>query len=291
MREFRNKVAVITGAGSGIGFAIAERCLQEGMRVALADIEESALANAEKMLTARGGTVRSILTDVSKVKDVENLAQQTLGAFGAVHLLCNNAGVVAGGSIWESSLADWEWVMNVNLWGVIHGIRVFVPIMLSQDTECHVINTASMAALLPSHSSASYHVTKHAVLALSEHLYQTLALRGSKMKVSVLCPGFVKTRIMSAVRNRPAELRGETSEPTMSPEDEEARWASAQDNFKVISPLQLADSVFNAIKEDRFYIFTDDSKFNEMVKKRMEDILEGRNPTVQDLSFLMNPKQ
>lgn len=170
MKEFKDKVAVITGAGSGIGLGIARRCVQEGMKVVLADVERDALAGAEKELTARGGTVLPVLTDVSRADQVEALAKKTIDTFGGVHLLCNNAGVAADGTIWECSLANWEWVIGVNLWGVLNGIRTFVPIMLSQDTEGYVVNTASTAGILPYHPGASYHVTKHAVVALSENL-------------------------------------------------------------------------------------------------------------------------
>jgi NADP-dependent 3-hydroxy acid dehydrogenase YdfG len=148
MKEFKDKVAVITGAASGIGRAIAFRCAQEGMKVVLTDIEEKALTQTETEMKALGAAVLAVLTDVSKASDLEALAQKTLDAFGAVHLLCNNAGVDAGTSIWESSLADWQWVMGVNLWGVIHGVRVFVPIMLEQDTDSHIVNTASISGLV-----------------------------------------------------------------------------------------------------------------------------------------------
>ena len=213
MKEFKGKVAVITGAASGIGLAIARRCVREGMRVVLADVEQSALEQAEKSLTAMGGVVKPVLTDVSKPEQVEALAKEAVKAFGAVHLLFNNAGVGAGASIWETSLADWEWVIGVNLWGVLHGIRVFVPIMLDQDTDCYIVNTASVAGLLNHNFCASYQVTKHAVVALSEHLYLTLTQQGSKIKTSVLCPGFVRTRIISSSRNRTVECRGRCFRP------------------------------------------------------------------------------
>src|ERR1700733_1304081 len=145
MKEFRDKVAVITGAASGLGRAMAERCVQEGMKVVLADVEVEALTKTEASMKASGATVLAIRTDVSEASDVEALAQKTLEVFGAVHLLCNNAGVGTGSAIWKSTIADWEWIIGVNLWGVIHGVRVFVPIMLEQDTECHIVNTASMA--------------------------------------------------------------------------------------------------------------------------------------------------
>lgn len=274
MKEFEGKVAVVTGAASGIGLGLARRCVREGMRVVLADVEQNALEQAEKELAAMGGTVLAVLTDVAKAEQVEALARKTMEAFGAVHLLCNNAGVGAGDSIWESSLADWEWVIGVNLWGVIHGLRVFVPIMLSQDTEGHIVNTASIAGLLPTHPLATYQVTKHAVVALSENLSASLVQRGAKIKASVLCPGFVKTRIMSAARNRPAEFQSETSDKPFTPEAEETFWTDIQAQFKVISPDQLADAVFSAIREEKLYILTH-PEFNEMVRKRMEDILLG----------------
>ena len=170
MQEFKDRVAVITGAASGIGRGLAERCAQEGMKVVLADVEEAALAQTALEFSAAGATLLAVRTDVSRAGDLETLAQQTLKAFGAVHLLVNNAGVGAGGTIWDSTLADWEWVIGVNLWGVIHGLRTFVPIMLAQTTEAHIVNTASIAGLLPYHPGASYQVTKHAVVALSEQL-------------------------------------------------------------------------------------------------------------------------
>ncbi|KJS16451.1 MAG: 3-oxoacyl-ACP reductase [Peptococcaceae bacterium BRH_c4b] len=274
MKEFKDRVAVITGAASGIGLGLAKRCVREGMRVVLADVEQTALEQAEKELAAMGGNVLAVLTDVAKVDQVESLARKTMDTFGAVHLLCNNAGVGAGESIWESSLTDWEWVIGVNLWGVIHGLRAFVPIMLSQDTEGHIVNTASVAGLLPFHPCAAYQVTKHAVVGLSENLSASLARRGAKIKASVLCPGFVKTRITNSARNRPEELKSDSSEAPVSPEMEEAIWADIQAQFKVISPEQVADAVFAAIREERLYILTHPD-LNEIVRKRLEDILSG----------------
>jgi NAD(P)-dependent dehydrogenase (short-subunit alcohol dehydrogenase family) len=167
MKEFTGKVAVITGAASGIGRALADRSVQEGMKAVLADVEAEALANAEASLKATGATVLAVPTDVSQARDVAALAQKTLEVFGAVHLLCNNAGVGMEAAIWESTLDEWESVMGVNLWGVIHGVRAFVPVMLAQDTECHIVNTASMAGLVSGPGLGAYKATKHAVVSLS----------------------------------------------------------------------------------------------------------------------------
>jgi NAD(P)-dependent dehydrogenase (short-subunit alcohol dehydrogenase family) len=181
-KEFKGKVAVITGGASGIGRGIAERCVREGMKVALFDIEEANLTKAETELKTLGGTVLGVRTDVSKRSDVELLARQALDAFGQVHLLFNNAGVGAGGAPWEATWNGWEWVIGVNLWGVIHGVKVFTPLMLAQNTECHIVNTSSAAGLIVGGGSAPYAATKHAVVALSESLYLTLQQRNSLVK-------------------------------------------------------------------------------------------------------------
>lgn len=278
MKEFKDRVAVITGAASGIGRAIAERCAQEGMKVVLADVEEQALAKAENELKAVDADVVAVLTDVSKASDVERLAKKTLDAFGSVHLLFNNAGVSAGTSIWESTLADWEWVLSVNLWGVIHGVRTFVPIMLEQGTEGHIVNTASVAGLTSYHGTGIYKVTKHGVVTLSETLHHELALLQAKIKVSVLCPGFVSTKIIDCARNRPATLQNEPSREPPSPEDVMRYQAWSRTFREAMPPQQVADCVFEAIREERFYILTH-PEYRQMIRLRMEDILLERNPT------------
>ena len=277
MKEFKGKVAVVTGAASGIGRAIAERCAQEGMNVVLADVEEPALVQTEQELRAGGATVLAVRTDVSKAGDVESLAQKTVDAFGAVHVLFNNAGVGGGTTVWGSTLADWEWVMGVNLWGVIHGIHTFVPLMLKQDTECHIVNTASVAGLISGPTLGIYKVTKHGVVSLSETLYCELAERGAKIKVSVLCPGWVNTRIMDSDRNRPAELRNEPGSRPMDPKDQAGIQAMLQAAQTGLSPQQVAECVFDAIRNDTFYIITSPD-WKPMIRQRMEAILEGRNP-------------
>jgi NAD(P)-dependent dehydrogenase (short-subunit alcohol dehydrogenase family) len=275
VNDFKNKTAVITGAASGIGRALAERAAQEGMKVVLADIEEKALTETTQAMQTAGATVLPVFTDVSKPDDIEALAQKTMEAFGAVHLLCNNAGVGGGGTIWERSLADWQWILGVNLWGVIHGVRTFVPLMLKQDVECHVVNTASMAGLVSPPMMGVYSVSKHGVVTLSEILHHELAQRGAKIKVSVLCPGFVNTRIMDSARNRPAELQTDEAE---SPEQQALRQMFREWIENGMPPAQVADCVFRAIREDNFYILTH-AESKEAVRLRMEDILQERNPT------------
>lgn len=277
MNELRDKVAVITGAASGIGRALAERCAQEGMKIVLADVEEPALARAAAELSAAGASVLAVCTDVSKAEDVEALARKALDAFGAVHLLCNNAGVGAGGTIWESTLADWQWVLGVNLWGVIHGVRVFVPIMLAQDTECHVVNTASVAGLLAYHPSATYHVTKHAVVALSEHLHHSLAERGAKIKVSVLCPGWVNTQIMDSARNRPPALQNAPGVEMTTPEGEAVEAEMRRAAEAGLSAQAVAEQVFAAIRAEQLFILTH-PELNQYIQQRAESILQPRSP-------------
>jgi NAD(P)-dependent dehydrogenase (short-subunit alcohol dehydrogenase family) len=275
MKEFKDRVAVITGAASGIGRAMADRCVQEGMRVVLADVEVEALRKTEASMEASGATVLAVRTDVSQARDVEALARKTLEVFGAVHLLCNNAGVGTEAAVWESTIAEWEWVMGVNLWSVIHGVRVFVPIMLAQDAECHIVNTASMAGLLSGPGLGAYKVTKHGVVTLSETLYHELAERGAKVKVSVLCPGIVNTRIMESARNRPGPL---STTARLSPSSG-ARWEVLRQLVQAgMPPAQVADAVFKALRKDQFYILTH-PEGKEYVRTRMEDILHERSPT------------
>ncbi len=279
MKEFQGKVAVITGAASGIGRALAEKSAQEGMKVVLADIEEQALMRISQELEAAGASVLAVQTDVSKAGDVEALAQKAFDIYGAVHLLFNNAGVGAGTIIWESTLADWEWTMGVNLWGVIYGIRAFVPRMLEQDTEGHIVNTASVAGLTSGPDLGIYKVTKQGVVTLSETLYHELALRGAKVKASVLCPGFVNTQIMDSFRNRPSRLQNDPAEEKMGPEGEALLQFMRQAMEAGMPPHQVADIVFQAIRDEKFYILTH-PELKEAIRVRMEDILQERHPTL-----------
>jgi NAD(P)-dependent dehydrogenase (short-subunit alcohol dehydrogenase family) len=278
MKDFQDKVAVVTGAASGIGRALAEKSAAVGMKVVLADVEESALKQAEEELKASGAQVLAVRTDVSQAAEVEALAQQTCDTYGAVHLLFNNAGVVAGTTIWESSLADWQWVLGVNLWGVIHGLHFFVPRMLAQDTEGHIVNTASAAGLVSSSGLGIYKVSKHGVVTLSETLAIELAARGAKLKASVLCPEWVNTRIMDAERNRPQALQNAPEEQHMSPEMAAMVEVVRQLLQAGLPPSEVAEMVFDAIRQEKFYILTDPT-IKRGVQLRMEDILQERMPT------------
>lgn len=275
MKDFKDRVAVVTGGASGIGRAMAERFGAEGMKVVLADVEEQALVQAEAEFREKDIDVLGVLTDVSKPEELEKLAQQTLNAFGAVHIVCNNAGVAgAFGPAWEASLQDWNWIVGVNLWGVIHGVRTFLPIMLEQGEEGHVVNTASLAGLMP--GRGIYGVTKQAVVALSESLFNDLKLMDAKVGVSVLCPGWVDTRLADAERNRPAALANAASRP---PDPKGDAAGEMVRNFLKTgkSPAEIADQVFEAIRDDRLYIITHPD-MDYIIKERFDHILAHENP-------------
>ena len=256
MEDLKGKTAVVTGGASGIGKALAARCCAEGMNVVLADVEEAALAGSRAELERGGGKVVSVVTDVAQPSAVDELARRTLDAFGGVDLLFNNAGVGAGTTIWESTLRDWTWVVGVNLWGVINGIRTFVPLMLKQNRPAQIVNTASIAGLVKGHHSAPYGVTKHAVVALTEQLALELELICAPIKASVLCPSWVNTRINESGRNRPAELRNQAG--TESPPTPEMlkRWEELQEFVRrATPPREIADAVFEeGIRRGKLYI-------------------------------------
>jgi len=277
MKHFDGKVAVITGGASGLGRAMADRFARAGMRIVLADVEPNALARAEAEMKAAGAEVISVRTDVSKAADVEALAQKTLAAFGAVHLVANNAGVAPLGSAWENSVADWEWTLGVNLCGVIHGVRVFTPIMLAQGGEAHIVNTASVSGLISPPGSAMYNVTKHAVVTLTETLYHDLALKQARVGCSVLCPAYVPTGIVDSERNRPTLLQNPAREKTAEQQAREALLRKAVTSGKQ-SAGDVAQKVFEAVRDGRFYILTH-PRIKPSIQWRMEDILQERNPT------------
>jgi NAD(P)-dependent dehydrogenase (short-subunit alcohol dehydrogenase family) len=274
MRELTDRVAVITGAASGIGRALAERFASERMKVVLADVEEEPLARAARAIEDRGASVLAVPTDVSSAQQVEALKEETLRTFGGVHIVCSNAGVGGGGGpVWERTLRDWQWTLGVNLWGVIHGIRTFVPTMLGQDTEGHVVNTASLAGLMSLPFGSVYHATKHAVVTISESLHYELEMIGSKVKVSVLCPGFVATNIADSERNRPPHLQ-DPERPVSEGERVRALIASGMPSEEV------AERVLEAIRKERLYVFPDPEPL-AAVRRRMEEILDQRNPTFE----------
>ena len=279
MKEFKNKVAVITGAASGIGRGLAEYSLQKGMKVVLADVEKEALAETESELSAVGADITAIVTDVAKPADVQRLASKTIDAYDKVDLLFNNAGVAAGASLWESTHNDCKWVIGVNICGVINSIREFVPIMLKQGTSGHIINTSSIAGLSTYHPSALYHLTKHGIVALSEQLHHDLAMRKAKIKVSVLCPGAVNTNIMDAERNRPQKYLNDLSEIKEPPEPDEMEEAFRQMIQSGMQPATVAERVFQAIADEKFFIFTH-PEMKPLIHARMEDILQERNPVL-----------
>ena len=281
MKDFKDKVAVITGAASGIGYGLAERAAREGMKVVLADVEEDALVNAEKEIKKMGVATLEVKTDVSKAEDVKALAEKTLDTFGEVHLLFNNAGVSAGSTAWESTLADWKWVLGVDLWGDIHGIHFFVPIMLKQNSECYIVNTASVAGLSNNAGNDPYLVCKHGVVALSEALYRELTQGGHNIGVSVVCPGVIKTGILESSRNRPVELQNPPDENTdiTDPKIKEVKQAYRELIKSAMLPDQVADIVFQAITEKKFYVLPNVEQFMPWIKTRMDDILQQRNPS------------
>ncbi|MBV9756548.1 MAG: SDR family NAD(P)-dependent oxidoreductase, partial [Alphaproteobacteria bacterium] len=251
MREFAGRVAVITGAASGFGREFARIAASLGMRVVLADIEPAPLDAVAAELRAGGCEVLAERVDVSRAADVERLASRSVERFGAVHLLFNNAGVAGGGGlIWESTVNGWTWVLGVNLWGVIHGVRCFVPLMLRQGDACHVVNTASAAGLISAQTMGVYNVSKHAVVTLTETLYHDLRLAGGNIGVSLLCPAFVDTGIAEAERNRPAELR-DAAPPTPSQRAARAAAAKATASGR-LSAAEVARLTFDAIRDHRF---------------------------------------
>ncbi|HEV7662481.1 MAG TPA: SDR family NAD(P)-dependent oxidoreductase [Chloroflexota bacterium] len=278
MRDFAGKVAVVTGAASGIGFGLATRLAEEGMKVVLADVEEPALQAAVASLHERGfADVIGVPTDVSDAVAVEALAQATLDAFDKVHVVCNNAGVGGGfGKIWEASLKDWQWALNVNLWGVIHGVHTFVPLLLEHGEPGHVVNTASVAGLVP--GARVYSVTKHAVVALSEALYHNLRQISAPIGASVLCPGLIDTRIMFGYRNRPVDLRNAADETASRRELERAERIANMSQELGMPPAVVAQKVVDAIRDEQFYVLTHDH-FDATIRDRMEDILQRRVPT------------
>ena len=278
--EFKGRTAVLTGAGSGFGLECARIGARLGMNLVLVDVQQDALDRAEAEMKAAGAQVLARRVDVASAADMEALAQAVLQRFGAPHFVFNNAGVGAGGLVWENTVQDWEWVLGVNLWGVIHGVRLFTPMMLeAAQTDPayrgHIVNTASMAGLLTPPNMGIYNVSKHAVVALSETLYQDLSLVTDQVGASVLCPYFVPTGIHQSERNRPSDLAA--AKPTRSQLIGQAMSDKAVTSGKVTA-AEVAQKVFDAVAANQFYIYSH-PKAIASVQTRLEDILQARNPT------------
>ena len=279
--DFKNKTAVLTGAGSGFGLECARIGANLGMNLVLADVQQDALDKTVAEMEAAGAPVLGMRVDVSKADQMQTFADAAFKRFGAPHFVFNNAGVGAGGLIWENTARDWEWVLGVNVMGVVHGVQMFTPMMLAAAKadpafQGHIVNTASMAGLLNAPNMGIYNVSKHAVVALSETLYQDLALVTDQVSASVLCPFFVPTGISQSHRNRPDELKTE-AKPTQSQLIGQAMSDKAVGSGK-ITAAQVAQMVFDAIAANQFYIYSHPKAIGS-VQTRMEDVMLGRNPT------------
>ena len=273
MRELKGKTAVVTGAGSGIGRELVIACAREAMNVMLADIDEKGMRETLMSIAPLGVRAEMMRCDVSKVGDVDALAARSWEKFGAVHLVFNNAGVAVAGPVWAATLEDWKWTLDINLMGVVYGVRAFVPRMIHEGHEGHIVNTASVAGLVDIPGSAVYCVSKHGVVSLSECLHHDLRVAKSSIGVSVLCPAYVNTGIGDSARNRPSELAA--TNPLAAPYEEAVRQALLHGK---ISAGDVARTTLDAVKAGRFYIITHE-KIKGAVETRMRDILEGRLPT------------
>jgi NAD(P)-dependent dehydrogenase (short-subunit alcohol dehydrogenase family) len=282
IQDFKNKTAVLTGAGSGFGLEVARIAARLGMNLVLADVQQDALDKTTAELETAGAQVLALNVDVSDAAQVEAMAQATLQRFGAPHFVFNNAGVGAGGLIWENTLKDWQWVLGVNVMGVVHGLRSFTPMMLEaakKDASYrgHIVNTASMAGLLNPPNMGVYNVSKHAVVSITESLYQDLQLVTDQISASVLCPFFVSTGINQSERNRSGALQDANVQLTQSQRIQQAMTSKAVTSGKV-SAADVAQMVFDGISANRFYIYSH-PKALKSVQVRMEDIVQARNPT------------
>ncbi|AMP01668.1 short chain dehydrogenase family protein [Collimonas arenae] len=276
MKNLQGKVAVITGGAEGIGKGIAVRAAAEGMKLVLADINAAKLETTVAEFKAQGIEVIGVPTDVANEEQVNALAAKAFAQFGNVHLLVNNAGVAVAKPAWETTQKDWDWVMGVNFYGVTHALRAFIPTMLKHGEEGHIVNTASMAGLTSQPSLASYNASKHAVVTVSEGLHHDLVLRQSRIKVSVLCPGWVKTGIGHSERNR---ANAAHADRVLDPVAAKVGMAVLQAVENGIPVQQVADDVFDAIRLERFYILTH-PEMKQAIQVRMEDILLQRAPTL-----------
>lgn len=274
MKDLAGKVAVVTGAASGIGRGTATQFAAEGMKVVLADIQEDMLNAVRAELADNGATVLAVPTDVAKGESMDHLAERALEEFGGIHVVHLNAGVAGGGFSWQLSELDWQWVLGVNLWGVIHGVRAFVPVMLERGDEGHIVITGSMAGLTSSGFLGPYNVSKHGAVTLAETLAKELAMTQSRLGVSVLCPGWVSTGIGESARNRPADLRNERDRGM----GDLGSGAIKEVIEAGMPPSEVAAQVVAAIRDERFYILTH-PEWKPMIQTRLDDILQERPPT------------
>ena len=277
MQDFEGKVAVVTGGASGIGLAMATRFAAEGMHLVLADIEEAVLEEAAAGLREGGAEVLTVQTDCGDAASMDNLAEESLAHYGSVHVVCNNAGVGARGTMWELGVNDWEFVLRVNLWGVIHGVRVFAPHLVEQD-EGHIVNTGSMAGLVSVSGTGPYNVSKHGVVTLSETLYGELQDAGSNVGVSVLCPGIIRTNLRNSERNRPEHLRDLDADAVRA-RTEKTPGFSDTVRLQALPAEWGAECVFEGIKANRFYILTHDDHEGQ-IPRRHDAIQNDGNPAV-----------
>jgi NAD(P)-dependent dehydrogenase (short-subunit alcohol dehydrogenase family) len=286
MQDFEGKTAVITGGASGIGLALAEKFAAARMNVVLADIQQDALDTAVEQLKQRQANVIGVNTDTMLRASIDNLLAETVEAFGKVHILCNNAGVFGtkyvGLPAWEVPDVDWDWVMGVNFNGVRYGIQTFVPHMLAHDEPCHIVNTASLAALIP--GGGNYGVSKHAVLAFTEGLQRDLIAHDTNIRASVLCPGFVDTQIFAAERNRPSDLDGADVAETPRAFNGSAMTAIGK------RPAEVANIVFESIEQNRFYVLPHTS-WDDLVLGRVQKVLARGEVATFDMELLQRRRE
>ena len=277
LENFEGKVAVVTGAASGIGRALATRFAEEGMKLVLADVEAESLAEVARVLEDRGTEVLNVRTDVAQADDLSALAEATLDRYGKAHVVCNNAGVFAGGLSWEAPQSDWDWVLGVNVYGILNGMRAFVPILLEQNESAHIVNTVSMAGLINTPLSGPYNVSKHAAMSLTETLYHELSMRKSPVGVSALCPELVRTGIGRSERNRPTHLK--RPEGAGSPEQGMVEAAILDGVDTGVDPALMAQRVVEGIRTNRFYLLAEEgTTWDAACRRRLDDIRLRRNP-------------
>jgi len=276
MENLSGKNAVVTGAASGIGFGLVSQLVNEGMNVLLSDIDATALSEAQAKLGDVSVKLETFQADVSKAEDIQQLAKKAQEVFGEVHLVCNNAGVINGANLWESTVDEYNWVMGVNLWGIIHSIREFVPILKAQDCESHILNTVSMGALINLPYNGIYHMTKSAALSLSETLYQELMIEAPQVGVTALCPEFVKTNLVTAERNKPKDI---TTSDTPVKEVLLQTLDEHINSDEAITPEKLAERAIKAIKEKRLFALSEaDNPWTIAMEERFKSLRENGNP-------------